>query len=245
MIRWMVAAAVLATVPASTSTGIGATAGTAAERGAATQVADPPAATLPHRVELISDSSIAAIRWAGKTDWLTTVDWEISLESCRRLVYPSCRGREGYAPTTAKEKLDGDAATLGPADPTDVLVIGVGYDDWETRFRDDFRTVIGAARDAGFRTIVWLTYRDHNSYQLPAGSAELFSNYTEMNTILHEELETGAYPEVRVWDYRTFTAPHPDWFTSDGIHLTATGAEYVASWFSAHFTSESPPWTHS
>ena len=50
-------------------------------------------------VIFISDSSFAGIRWNGALGYLQGARWDARLESCRRLIGTSCRGREGYAPT--------------------------------------------------------------------------------------------------------------------------------------------------
>ena len=47
------------------------------------------------RVLFVSDSSLAGIRWAGALGWLQGASFDNRLESCRRLIGYSCRGREG------------------------------------------------------------------------------------------------------------------------------------------------------
>jgi hypothetical protein len=188
----------------------------------------------PPRTVLISDSVMAAIRWSGNLGRLVNSNWETYLESCRRLVYPSCSGREGYAPRTALAEINNIRAWRGPAGPDDLLVIAVGYNDWQERFRSDFGAVNSAARAAGFREIVWLTYRTGVTYSPPdsGGSSTPQSNYAAMNRILADELASGAWPEVSVWDYASYTATRTSWFTSDGVHLTSTGARAIADWLS-------------
>lgn len=234
--------AVLAAAAPAFALSTGATGGVPAERGEAYRVTDPPPPPVHRRVVMISDSALAGIRWTGNLGLLTGAPWDPHLESCRRLVATSCRGREGYRPATVVDEIDAHAATHGPTHPSDILVVATGYNDWEGRFRDDFRAVVDAARRAGFLRIVWLTYRDETSYRLPGGGQQLFASYTAMNAILFEELATGRYPDVNVWDYRAVTAGRPDWFTSDGVHLSPAGAEAIARWLSSHFGEDSPPW---
>lgn len=184
----------------------------------------------PDRAVLISDSAISGIRWYSRQHFLTGTDWEIYLESCRRLVYPSCRGREGYAPRTVESQLLSIRDQHGQADPSDLLVIAVGYNDWESRFRDDFRTILTTAWDVGFRRVAWLTYRELNGYSVPGGLGH--SDYPLMNDIMRDELDGGEWPYVTLWDYDAAFAGHPEWFYSDGVHVTPTGAEVVATWLS-------------
>ncbi|MGB0112566.1 MAG: hypothetical protein WBP59_05055, partial [Ilumatobacteraceae bacterium] len=59
----------------------------------------------PRRVVIISDSAMAGIRWSGALGGLQGFYAEARLESCRRLVAASCRGREGYAPRTTLREI--------------------------------------------------------------------------------------------------------------------------------------------
>lgn len=182
------------------------------------------------RVVIISDSAMAGIRWNGALGGLQGFVAETRLESCRRLVQWSCRGREGYAPRTAHDEI----LSMPAAGPEDLLVISVGYNDWHSRFSSDFDQVVAAARARGFHHIAWMTYRSQVGYRLPGGGGSI-SNYGEMNRILREKVASGDFPEVRVWDFDAYTWPTPDgWFTSDGVHETRLGSWGVADWLSRH-----------
>lgn len=185
---------------------------------------------LPPRAVLISDSAISGIRWYGRQAHLTETNWEIYLESCRRLVAPSCRGREGYRPRTAVAELDYIRATRGLAGSLDLLVIAVGYNDSPNHFRSHFTQVMNAAGAAGFDRIVWLTYRSSHSYHAPGATATTAS--AAMNAILRDELQSGRWPSLGLWDYDAATAGHDDWFYDDGLHVTPDGASRVAEWMS-------------
>lgn len=182
------------------------------------------------RAVIISDSAMAGVRWNGALGGFQGFAAEARLESCRRLVQSSCRGREGYAPRTAHDEI----LSLPPAGPEDVLVVATGYNDWHSRFSADFDLVVSAARGRGFRHIAWVTYRSRVGYTLPS-SGGAHSNYGEMNRILWEKAASGDYPEVRVWDLDQYTWPTPDgWFTSDGVHETDLGSWGVADFISRH-----------
>jgi hypothetical protein len=184
---------------------------------------------MPPRAVLISDSAISGIRWYGRQSYLTGTQWETYLESCRRLVAASCRGREGYAPRTAVSELRDIQRRSGNASPQDLLVIAVGYNDWHERFASDFDTVLTTARHVGFRRIVWLTFRSNNQYNAPGIGS---TNYAAMNAVLRAAADDPAIPGFDVWDYEYGTAGITSWYASDGIHVTPDGAARVAEWLS-------------
>ena len=186
----------------------------------------PPA---DRRVTIIGDSASAGMRWNGALGGLQGFRADARLESCRRLVQWSCRGREGYTPRTTLAEIQ----HLAPAGIDDILVVMTGYNDWHERFADDFDAVVGAARQQGFHHIVWVDYRSAVGYRLP-GSGGTRSNYGEMNRTIGEKLASGAFPDVRRWHFDAYTAGTSGWFTSDGVHETRLGSWGVADWISRH-----------
>lgn len=198
-----------------------------ATRGPSWSLADAP-----ERAVLISDSAIAGIRWTGALPSLTNTTWDDRLESCRRLVRSSCRGREGYAPLTAQVELQLFVAQHGHAGPNDVLIIATGYNDWHGTFLNDFTTVMNQARVAGFERIGWLTYREANTYVAPGVDPDNTVDYVLMNAILRSQAQSGAWPELTLLEYDLAMRGQASWFSSDGIHVTVTGAHAVAHWLS-------------
>lgn len=192
----------------------------------------------PPRAVLISDSAISGIRWYGRQHFLTGTSWIASLESCRRLVAPSCRGREGYAPPTAVHDIARIRSEIGPPHRLDLLVIAVGYNDAAATFANDFTTTMNAATNAGFRRVAWLTYRTGTSYRSPSSTGA--TNYAHMNAVLEAAQASGDWPSLTVWDYDAITAPHDDWFYADGLHVTPSGAERVAEWLSGQLARPLP-----
>lgn len=181
------------------------------------------------KVTIIGDSASAGMRWNGALGGLQGFRADARLESCRRLVQWSCRGREGYAPRTVVAEIE----TLAPAGIDDILVVMTGYNDWHERFAADFDAVIAAARQRGFHHIAWVDYRSSVGYTLPS-SGGTRSNYGEMNRIIGEKLASGAYPEVRRWYFDLYTADASGWFHGDGVHETTFGSWGVADWLSRH-----------
>lgn len=179
------------------------------------------------RVVIIGDSAIAGLRWNGALGGLRGFVPVTELESCRRLVANSCRGRDGYAPPTAAEQI----RRLAFVGKEDILVIATGYNDWHERFSADFDTIVALARAKGFHHIAWIDYRSQVGYTLP-GSGGTRSNYGEMNRIIDEKIASRAFPEVRRWRLDQYTAASVGWFYSDGVHHTPLGSWAVADWLS-------------
>jgi len=178
----------------------------------------------PTRTLVISDSVFTAIRWNGYLDRLHGTEWVMELEPCRSLTIPSC---PDVGPPTVLEQL-GDLPF--PPDRHDLLVIATGYNDFPFSFESDFASVVGAARAVGFRWIVWVNHH-------LGGSSRRLPDYVLMNRMLDELVRSGAYPDVSIWDYAAFTEGHRDWFLTDNVHLTATGALHTADWLTARITA--------
>jgi hypothetical protein len=187
--------------------------------------ASNPMPTTGGPVLFVSDSSLAVIRWNGQLGSLQGATIRADLESCRRLIGASCRGREGYAPTTAAR-----AVATAPGQ-FDTLVVNVGYNDYSSTFAAGFDAVVDAARSRGIARIVWLTYRESVGYQAPQGAANP-ENYATYNAMLRSFVAGGRYPDVVLADWNAYTATRPDWLNVDGVHVTTTGAraagEYVS-----------------
>jgi hypothetical protein len=191
--------------------------------GSAPENRPPP----DRRVVIIGDSAMAGLRWNGALGGLRGFVASPDLESCRRLVQSSCRGREGYAPPTVAAEI----VALRPASREDILVIATGYNDWHARFSADFDVIVALARAKGYRHIAWIDYRSHVGYTLPSSGGSR-SNYGEMNRVIDEKIASGAFPEVRRWRFDQYTAPSVGWFTGDGVHQTPLGSWAVADWIS-------------
>ena len=182
---------------------------------------------------IISDSAMAGVRWNGALGGFRGFNADDRLQSCRRLVARSCNGREGFRPLTALNEV----RALQPAQPTDVLIIAVGYNDWNVGFDWQSRLVLDAARAKSFSTVAWVTYRELVGYTLPSDSDISQSNYASMNAELRAIVASGDYPELRLWDLDGFTRGVAGWFASDGVHETRRGSWGVADWISRHMAA--------
>ncbi|MEY2975481.1 MAG: hypothetical protein RIR49_1901 [Actinomycetota bacterium] len=189
-------------------------------------------------VLVIGDSSIASLRWVrGAAGALIGERFTLDLESCRRLVARSCRGREGRTPNTALEAL------RDHADTHTTLVMATGYNDSSTAFEPSFRAIVDEARRLGYDRIVWLTLRSAVDYVAPEDSAN-HRAFASNNATLRRLVASGGFPEVVIADWGRHSADRPEWFTADGVHHRPLGAWAIADYLSrvlAHLDGRSCP----
>jgi hypothetical protein len=190
-------------------------------------VTSPPANPQPSPttpVLFISDSSFAGIRWSGSLWRLQGAEFDNRLESCRRLVGVSCRGREGYAPRTALAEL----ASV-PVDRYEMLIMGTGYNDGASVFPSAFAQIMAMARAKGIDRVVWLTYRERVGYVSPSGISDSGA-FASHNRVLRAALTSGDYPDLVLADWHRYTINRPQWLTADGVHFTSSGAVAAAQY---------------
>lgn len=183
----------------------------------------PPPET--SRVIMISDSAFAGIRWNGALGLLQGAWFDARLESCRRVIGASCRGREGYAPRNVIDEI----RTLPFG--YDTAVIAAGYNDFAGLFPAGVDAVIAAARSKGIGRVVWVTHREGVGYSAPGGSA-YGATFASHNRVLRAAVASGSYPELVLADWHTYTINRAWWLTADGVHLNSTGARAAARYVS-------------
>lgn len=177
---------------------------------------DDPA---PNRIDLqrvlaVGDSTMAGVRWYDAFAPLQGASWTFDGESCRKLVVPSCRGREGRRPPTAVEAIE------SRPDVFDVVVMMTGYNDGATDFARYVERVMGAARSQGVRRVVWLTYaREHRT---DLGGADAWQVFDHQNAYLR--WLAPQRDDLVVVEWAAAPRSRPEWFHDDGIHFTAEGS---------------------
>ena len=194
----------------------------AADAGIAPNSFPPPNSP----VIMISDSAFAGIRWSGALAYLQGAAWDARLESCRRLIGVSCRGREGYAPRTAVSEL-----SRVPAGAYRTLIVATGYNDWSGSFPWGVDAMMAQARAKGINRVIWLTYREQVGYVSPGGASNQAS-FAANNRYLRSVSAAGKFPELILADWNGYSRWRPSWLTADGVHLTATGAPQAAMYVS-------------
>lgn len=170
---------------------------------------------------LVGDSMSAALRWYPTSlGWLSGFPYLLDVESCRRTVTPSCRGREGRVPTTALVAVR-DVPRL-----VETVVVMTGYNDLGIDPAGAIDQVVAAARARGARQVRWLTLRVDHAYRIPGTSGSGSTLHAEFNA--HLRAATARHPDLRLLDWATYSTADPGWFFADGLHLTPAGAEALA-----------------
>ena len=176
------------------------------------------------RISIIGDSTIAALRWTNQFAPLRRFNFTYDAESCRRTVVPSCRGREGYTPDTTLNAMRRLSGRLGS-----VLAIMGGYDDSSYNFGAAVDAVMAEAARQGIPTVMWLTLRASGVAYVGPGAISNSATFRATNRILYQKaIQYG--PRLQIADWATFSASHPEWFYSDGIHFRPAGANVAADY---------------
>lgn len=180
----------------------------------------------PRPAVVIGDSAIAALRWVpGADNAVIGFDHTLDLESCRRLLAPSCRGREGRTPLTVYEAL------RAYGDTYEVVVVAAGYNDGTAGYADAFRAIVGLARSLGYQQVVWWSLRSDVDYVSP-GSVGNHETFAANNRVVEDLLSTGRYPDVVLADWGRYTADKVEWFVTDGVHYRTVGAWAASDYLS-------------
>lgn len=168
-----------------------------------------PAAAASPAVLLVGDSVMAVFKETyGKPGLgLIQAAYDVTLNtgSCRRLTTPGCQAGNGFI--SALEVLQ---ALRGQLPPTVVMTVGHNEKD---NFDAKIDTVMQEATANGASTVLWLTYQ--NVIRPTA--------YPGNNASVHAA--AARWPQMRIADWDTYSEGKFSWFSSsDGLHLTATGA---------------------
>jgi len=173
-------------------------------------------------IGLIGDSAWAGIRWTNSFGPLRRFNFTADLESCRRTIGASCRGREGYAPSTTVGAMRLSAGRWGA-----VLVIATGYNDPGATFANAVDQVMNEASSQQIYRVVWMTMRTADvTYVSPGFTSNTFTFRDNNRILLQKAAQYGG--RLQIADWASYSASHPEWFTSDGIHLRPNGAVAAA-----------------
>lgn len=175
--------------------------------------AAPGAASPAPRVSVISDSILTAVTWGNdpaQAALSNGLDLQIDAGVCRRLNGESCEFNGSHVPTTLTV-INSWSGQLGS-----IVVIVDGYNDLPNAFAGDVELTLDTLRDHGVQHILWPNL--HN----------VSPEYAAKNAVLAAAAQ--HHPELRVLDWNSYSANHPDWFQTDFIHLRPAGGAAIATW---------------
>ena len=163
------------------------------------------------RVTIFGDSAATAMAYdpAAKRTLSRGIDLNLEVAACRRLGDASCP-YDGVRPPNVIDRAKELGTELGP-----VVVVVVGYNDYEANFAENIDDAMAVFRNAGVQHVLWATLR--------AGR----QSYADMNDMILAAAK--KYPEMTVLDWDGLARNQPDWLQPDGIHLTPEGAEGMAA----------------
>ena len=163
------------------------------------------------RVTVFGDSSATAMAYDPKARAIlgTGIDLRLEVAACRRLGNLSCP-YDGVRPPNVIERASALGRELGP-----VVVIAVGYNDYETTYEDNIEETLRVLAKSGVERVLWVTLIEERQ------------SWARMN-----EMITAAakkHPEMIVLDWNARARGKETWVQPDGVHLTPTGAQSMAT----------------
>ena len=163
------------------------------------------------RVTIFGDSAATAMAYDPSAERILSrgIDLRLELAACRRLGDLSCP-YDGARPPNVIDRAKELGTDLGP-----VVVVVVGYNDYEANYAANIDDAMAVFRKAGVQHVLWATLR--------AGR----QSYVDMNDMILAAAK--KYPEITVLDWDGLARNQPDWLQPDGIHRTPEGAEGMAT----------------
>ena len=163
------------------------------------------------RVTVFGDSSATAMAYDPKARAIlgTGIDLRLEVAACRRLGNLSCP-YDGVRPPNVIERASALGRDLGP-----VVVVAVGYNDYENTYEENIDETLRVLSKAGVERVLWATLLEQRQ------------SWARMN-----EMITAAakkHPEMVVLDWNARARGKDAWLQPDGIHLTPTGAQSLAT----------------
>jgi hypothetical protein len=165
----------------------------------------------PVRVTVFGDSAATAMAYDPDAKRILGrgIDLRLEVAACRRLGDTSCP-YDGVRPPNVIDRATALGAEMGP-----VVVVVVGYNDFEANYADNIEQALAAFRKGGVEHVLWLTLRAERQ------------SYLSMNGMITAAAQ--KHPEMTVVDWNAQARDNPGWLQPDGIHLTPSGAEGMAT----------------
>ncbi len=163
------------------------------------------------RVTVFGDSAATAMAYDPKAREIlgAGIDLKLEVAACRRLGDLSCP-YDGVRPPNVIERASALGRDLGP-----VVVVAVGYNDYENNYADNIEETLRILEKSGVEHVLWATLREERQ------------SWARMNEMIAAAAK--KHTEVTVLDWNGQARVHSDWMQPDGIHLTPAGAQGMAT----------------
>ena len=170
-----------------------------------------PARSERTRITVFGDSAATAMAYdpSARAILASGVDLKLEVAACRRLGDLSCP-YDGVRPPNVIERASELGRELGR-----VVVVAVGYNDYETTYAENIEETLGVLGKAGVERVLWTTLR--------AGR----QSWARMNAMILAAAR--RHPQLTVLDWNARARANADWLQPDGIHLTPSGAQGMAT----------------
>lgn len=176
---------------------------------------DATAAPKPIPATFVGDSAAASITYTPKAQAVLSrgLSVRLDLRVCRRLVSTGCQ-YQGSAPPDALRAVRSLGRSLG-----NVLIVYVGYNESAAGYGKGIDQIMRAALRQGVKGVVWVTLREQRDL------------YRQTNAAIRTAAR--RWPQLQVADWNAYSSDRP-WFSSDGLHMSAAGAEGLAQFLRAY-----------
>jgi putative Ig domain-containing protein len=163
------------------------------------------------RVTVFGDSAATAMAYDPKARTIlgAGIDLRLEVAACRRLGDLSCP-YDGVRPPNVIDRASALGRDLGP-----VVVVAVGYNDYEDNYADNIEETLRILSKAGVERVLWATL------------VEQRQSWARMNGMIAAAAK--KHPEMIVLDWNERARGKEAWLQPDGIHLTPTGAQSMAT----------------
>ncbi len=170
-----------------------------------------PARGVATRVTVFGDSAATAMAYDPKARKIlgTGIDLRLEVAACRRLGDLSCP-YEGVRPPNVLERATELGRELGP-----VVVVALGYNDYENTYADNIEEALRVFGKAGVERVLWVNLREERQ------------SWARMNEMI--AAAARKHPEMVVLDWNGRARTNSSWLQPDGIHLTPAGAQGMAT----------------
>lgn len=186
---------------------------------------DPAPSPATSKVLVVSGSSLNGVTSHKAFAGFQGAEFTFDLRDCRRTHGTSCSVFGRTRPTTVLEVVQSRGSGH------DVLIVFAGYNEGPSTLSKGFDLVVAAARTRGIDHIIWATLRTNHDYT-SSRIAGLNAKFVQSNAMLRGKIASGAFPDVTLADWDTYSTHEHTWFIKDGIHFKRPGAWGAADYLS-------------